>query len=187
MKFAHLNSPAARRIFGAGSHRLPWISVLLTGLLAGCGSSEVYRAPVDQRGVMVEAQAAPRPGEHRPNYHMAMVAQQMVGVRYRYGGHSPSSGFDCSGLIYYSYKRIGLRAPRTTRDLYRYARPVPPSELRTGDILFFKIDGKKVSHAAVYLGNGRMVHAPSSGKHVSYAHLSSPYWSEHLIGAGRLY
>lgn len=187
MKFVRRNSPLAGPVFRADRHRVPWTALLLTGLLAGCGSSEVYRAPVDQSGVMVEAQAPPPPGEHRPNYHMAMVAQQMVGVRYRYGGHSPSSGFDCSGLIYYSYKRIGLRAPRTTRDLYRYARPVHPSELRTGDILFFKIDGKKVSHAAVYLGNGRMVHAPSSGKRVSYAQLSSPYWREHLIGAGRLY
>jgi cell wall-associated NlpC family hydrolase len=198
MKFTHQNSPV-RTAFQAGGHRMQWAALLLAGLLAGCGSSELYRAPVEQRGVMIEPQsvaqagahqqaaAAPRPGQHRPNYHMAMVAKEMVGARYRYGGSSPSSGFDCSGLIYYSYKRIGLRAPRTTRDLYRYARPVHPTEMRTGDILFFKLDRKKVSHAAVYLGNGRMVHAPSSGKYVSYAQLSSPYWSERLIGAGRLY
>ena len=199
MRFAYQISPTAGA-FDQARSRCSWMtSILVAALLAGCGSSEVYRAPVEQRGVMVEPQPehqaathqqasnAPGPGNHRPNYHMAMVAKQMVGVRYRYGGHSPSAGFDCSGLIYYSYKRIGLRAPRTTRDLFRYARPVHPSELRTGDILFFKLDGKKVSHAAIYLGNGRMVHAPSSGKRVSYAQLSSPYWSQRLIGAGRLY
>ncbi len=174
-------------------------SALLLVSLAGCGSSEVYRAPVEHRGTVVNGHAsaspaghtpaseAPRPDEYKPNYHMAMVAKEMVGVRYRYGGSSPSSGFDCSGLIYYSYKRIGLRSPRTTRDLYRHARPVDRSELRTGDILFFKLDGKKVSHAAIYLGNGRMVHAPSSGKRVSYASVRSRFWRSRYIGAGRLY
>ena len=199
MQFAHKTSPTARSVFRAGRHGVRWTAVLLIGLLAACGSSEVYRAPVDQRGVMVEPQSAaqaashqqdanaPPPSEHRPNYHMAMVAKQMVGVRYRYGGHSPSSGFDCSGLIYYSYKRIGLRSPRTTQALYQNARPVHESEIRTGDLLFFRLDGRKVSHAAIYLGNNRMVHAPSSGKRVSYAQLSSPYWRDRLIGAGRLY
>jgi cell wall-associated NlpC family hydrolase len=174
-------------------------AVLFIGLLAGCGSSEAYRAPVEQRGVIVEAQQlsqaatnqqipdAQRPGEQQPNYHMAMVAKQMVGVRYRYGGASPSSGFDCSGLIYYSYKRVGLRSPRTTRDLYQHARPVRRSNIRTGDILFFKLDGKKVSHAAIYLDNDRMVHAPSSGKRVSYANLSSRFWRSRFVSAGRLY
>lgn len=172
--------------------------VILT-FLTGCGSSEVYRAPVEHRGAVVNGHASAghanrhqagqsqRPSGHGANYDMAMVAKEMVGVRYRYGGSSPSSGFDCSGLIYYSYKRIGLRSPRTTRDLHRHARPVNRAELRTGDILFFKLDGKKVSHAAIYLGNGRMVHAPSSGKRVSYASLRTRFWRNRFIGAGRLY
>ncbi len=171
-------------------------AALLLVFLTGCGSSGDYRAPVEHRGAVVNGHAsashapdaeAPRPTGHGPNYDMAMVAKEMVGVRYRYGGSSPSSGFDCSGLIYYSYKRIGLRSPRTTRDLLNRTRPVSRSELRTGDILFFKLDGKKVSHAAIYLGNGRMVHAPSSGKRVSYASLRSRYWRNRFIGAGRLY
>ena len=174
-------------------------SALLLVFLAGCGSGEAYRAPVEHRGTVVNGHAsasqanryqaaeAPRPAGHGPNYDMAMVAKEMVGVRYRYGGSSPSSGFDCSGLIYYSYKRIGLRSPRTTRELLRHAQPVSWSELRTGDILFFKLDGKKVSHAAIYLGNGRMVHAPSSGKRVSYASLRSRFWRSRFTGAGRLY
>jgi murein DD-endopeptidase len=187
MEFVHQIPASARSVSRAGSHPVRWTAVLLIGFLAGCGSSEVYRAPVDQRGVMVEPEPAPRPGARRPNYDMAMVAKQMVGVRYRYGGHSPSSGFDCSGLIYYSYKRIGLRSPRTTTGLYQQSRPVRPGELRTGDLLFFKLEGKKVSHAGIYLGHNRFVHAPSSGKRVAYAQLSTPYWRDHLIGAGRLY
>ncbi len=199
MKFDQQNSRTNRQPRGSKALLAGIASGVVLIFLSGCGSSEVYRVPVDQRGTMVNGHPtsnyashsrvaeAPRPSGHGPNYDMAMAAKEMVGVRYRYGGSSPSSGFDCSGLIYYSYKRIGLRSPRTTRDLYRHARPVDRSELRTGDILFFKLDGKKVSHAAIYLGNGRMVHAPSRGKRVSYASLRSRFWRSRFIGAGRLY
>ncbi len=199
MQFDQKKSRIVRGLRTHGASCAGIASALLLVFLAGCGSSEVYRAPVEHRGMVVNGHASASPAGHtsayeatrqddyKPNYHMAMVAKEMVGVRYRYGGSSPSSGFDCSGLIYYSYKRIGLRSPRTTRDLYRHARPVNRSELRTGDILFFKLDGKKVSHAAIYLGNGRMVHAPSSGKRVSYASLRTRFWRNRFIGAGRLY
>ncbi|MDX1529548.1 MAG: C40 family peptidase [Gammaproteobacteria bacterium] len=199
MKFHEKKSSPDQRLGPQGRLFAGVATALLLAFLSGCGSSEAYRAPVEHRGTMVNGHAspsqanryqaaeAPRTTGHGPNYDMAMVAKEMVGVRYRYGGNSPSSGFDCSGLIYYSYKRIGLRSPRTTRDLYRHARPVNRSELRTGDILFFRLDGKKVSHAAIYLGNGRMVHAPSSGKRVSYASLRSRFWRNRFIGAGRLY
>lgn len=199
MKFDQQESQTGQRPRGQNVLFTGIASALLLVFLAGCGSSEVYRAPVEHRGAVVNGHAyagpashtltseAPRPAGHGPNYDMAMVAKEMVGVRYRYGGSSPSSGFDCSGLIYYSYKRIGLRSPRTTRDLLRQAQPVSRSDLRAGDILFFKLDGKKVSHAAIYLGNGRMVHAPSSGKRVSYASLRTRFWRNRFIGAGRLY
>ncbi len=199
MKFHEQKSRREQRP-GPQSRLFAGVATALTlTFLSACGSNEVYRAPVDHRGTVVNGHAAsspanhsrvaeaPRPSSNGPNFDMAMVAKEMVGVRYRYGGSSPSSGFDCSGLIYYSYKRIGLRSPRTTRDFYRHARPVDRSELRTGDILFFKLDGKKVSHAAIYLGNGRMVHAPSTGKRVSYASLRSRFWRSRFIGAGRLY
>ncbi|MDH3315279.1 MAG: C40 family peptidase [Gammaproteobacteria bacterium] len=199
MQLVDQMSPPTRLITRVRHSYVRLTATLLIGLLAGCGSSEVYQAPVEHRGVFVESQptpqaathqqvpAAPRADEYKPNYHMAMVAKEMVGVRYRYGGSSPSSGFDCSGLIHYSYKRIGLRSPRTTTGLYQHARPVHRSEIRTGDLLFFRLEGKKVSHAGIYLGNNRFVHAPSSGKRVSYAQLSSPYWRNRLIRAGRLY
>ena len=199
MKFDQHKFRSSHQPRGRGAVLAGIASGVILIFLAGCGSSEVYRAPVEHRGAVVNGHAAssqanryqaaevPQPTGHGPNYDMAMVAKEMVGVRYRYGGSSPSAGFDCSGLIHYSYKRIGLRSPRTTRDLYRHARPVSRSELRTGDILFFKLDGKKVSHAAIYLGNGRMVHAPSSGKRVSYASIRTRFWRNRFIGAGRLY
>ena len=104
----------------------------------------------------------------------------MVGRPYRYGGSSPSSGFDCSGLVYFSYRQVGIRLPRSTEDQLRASSPVAPSELRHGDLLFFDQEGKKNSHVGIYLGGGRFVHAPSSGKYVRTDELRSAYWKRHL-------
>lgn len=114
------------------------------------------------------------------------VAKQMLGTPYHFGGASPQRGFDCSGLIYYSFKQVGMNAPRTTQTLYSNAFPVEPTSLQQGDLLFFRIEGK-VSHVGLYIGGNTFVHAPSSGKVVSYASLGTPYWRDRLIKAGRLF
>jgi cell wall-associated NlpC family hydrolase len=104
----------------------------------------------------------------------------MVGRPYRFGGASPAAGFDCSGLVYFSFRQIGVRLPRSTEDQLRASSPVAASELRHGDLLFFDQEGKKNSHVGIYLGGGRFVHAPSSGKYVRTDELRSAYWSRHL-------
>ncbi|MDJ0699839.1 MAG: C40 family peptidase [Woeseiaceae bacterium] len=114
----------------------------------------------------------------------AGVAYQQVGVPYRYGGHSPS-GFDCSGLVHYSYSQAGINVPRTTSALWQRSTPVDQNDLRVGDILFFNVAGK-MSHVGLYLGKRRFVHAPSSGKTVTIGTLDSPYYSTAFIRAGRL-
>ena len=115
-----------------------------------------------------------------------IIAKQMVGKPYRYGSASPERGFDCSGLVYYSFKRAGINAPRTSETLYKNAFPVEPTELRQGDLLFFRIDGK-VSHVGIYIGGDTFLHAPSSGKAVTYGSLADSYWRDRLIQAGRLF
>ena len=115
----------------------------------------------------------------------AAVALEQVGVPYRYGGSSPS-GFDCSGLVQYSYTRAGVRVPRTTGQLWSASNPVGRAELRAGDLLFFSIEGK-MSHVGVYLGKQRFVHAPQSGRKVSVASLNSPFYRAAFIRAGRPY
>jgi cell wall-associated NlpC family hydrolase len=115
----------------------------------------------------------------------ADVALQQVGVPYRYGGASPS-GFDCSGLVQYSYSRAGVAVPRTTIQLWSAATPVNEAEMRPGDLLFFNIEGK-MSHVGVYLDEKRFVHAPQSGRKVSVESLESPFYSAAFIRAGRLY
>lgn len=114
------------------------------------------------------------------------TARQQIGVPYRYGGSTPR-GFDCSGLVHYAYQRAGIEVPRTTGGLLRRAHRVPLSQLRPGDVLFFRVAPPKISHVGIYIGHGRFVHSPSSGKSVSYASLNDQYWSRHIISAGRFY
>jgi cell wall-associated NlpC family hydrolase len=111
-------------------------------------------------------------------------AARMLGKPYRYGGSSPR-GFDCSGLVYYSYRKAGIVIPRTTHEQYRQAGRIPVSGIRPGDLLFFRIDSRKISHVAIYAGQGRILHAPSSGKQVRYDRLDAAYWRRHLAAAGR--
>ncbi|MCP4300099.1 MAG: C40 family peptidase [Gammaproteobacteria bacterium] len=113
----------------------------------------------------------------------AAVAMDQVGAPYRYGGSSPG-GFDCSGLVHYSYSRAGLRVPRTTGQLWSSTQTVARHELLIGDVLFFNIEGK-MSHVGLYLGGQRFVHAPSSGRSVVIASLNSPYYRSAFARAGR--
>jgi cell wall-associated NlpC family hydrolase len=112
-------------------------------------------------------------------------ALKMVGKPYKYGGSTPT-GFDCSGLVQYSYKQAGVSLPRSTDGLLNASAPRRGSRLRPGDLLFFDQEGKKKSHVGIYLGDGRFVHAPSSGKTVRTDKLDSPYWKKHLSEARRI-
>ena len=113
------------------------------------------------------------------------IAQGMLGKPYRPGGNSPQKGFDCSGLVHYAFSQAGIQVPRTTKSLYHQATPVPPGKVRAGDLLFFRINGK-VSHVGIYVAEKTFIHAPSSGKRVSYAQLDNPYWSSRLTKTGRV-
>ena len=132
-----------------------------------------------------EAVTTPLHGK-TPAVVVVQTARQQIGVPYRYGGSTPK-GFDCSGLVHYAYQRAGIKVPRTTGGLMRMAHRVPLSQLRPGDVLFFRIAPPKISHVGLYIGGSRFVHAPSSGKKVSYASLKNEYWKHHLVSAGRLY
>jgi len=114
----------------------------------------------------------------------AALAAKMVGKPYKYGGASPS-GFDCSGLVYYSFRQAGVALPHNTAQQRAASRLVKVAELRRGDLLFFDQEGKKHGHVGIYLGEGRFVHAPSSGKSVRADALSNPYWKKHLTEARR--
>jgi len=112
-------------------------------------------------------------------------AAKMVGKPYKYGGSSPS-GFDCSGLVLFSYRQAGVSLPHNTLQQRNATQRVKLAELKRGDLLFFDQEGKKHSHVGIYVGERRFVHAPSSGKHVRNDSLDSPYWKKHLSEVRRL-
>jgi len=120
-----------------------------------------------------------------PQERAAAEAVKLVGAPYRYGGMTPK-GFDCSGLVLYSYRQAGVALPHSTDQQRHLGKPVRRSELRPGDLVFFDQQGKKHGHVAIYVGNGEMVHAPSSGKRVRRDRLDSPYWKKHLSETRRL-
>jgi len=147
--------------------------------LSGCASS----APSKRAAPVVASQA--RAPEFDRGATAASIAQQQLGVRYRYGGASPTAGFDCSGLVHYSYRRAGLQVPRTSQAQFDAAQKIALTDARPGDILFFR-DQTKLSHVGIYLGQRRFVHAPSSGRAVSVGRLDNPYYREHFVATGRL-
>ena len=114
----------------------------------------------------------------------AATALTMVGRPYKYKGDSPS-GFDCSGLVRYSYLAAGMDVPHSTSLLRDHTRSVTPRDMRKGDLLFFNESGKKYSHVGIYLGNNLFVHATSTGGTVRKDSLDDPYWKKHFLGARR--
>lgn len=113
-----------------------------------------------------------------------------LGKPYRWGGNSPRTGFDCSGLVYYAYKDlVNIRIPRTANEMYhlRDARPVNRSELESGDLVFFRTQGRGTAdHVGVYVGNGKFIQSPRTGRDIQITSLSEDYWVRHYVGARRV-
>ena len=112
----------------------------------------------------------------------ARVALDAVGIPYRWGGESPTSGFDCSGLVRWAYGRVGIDVPHSSYALWDTGRPVERTRVRAGDVLVFS----GLGHVGLYLGRGRMVHAPSSGRTVEVVGLASTTYGTRLVGARRV-
>jgi len=115
----------------------------------------------------------------------ADTALAMVGRPYQYQGDSPE-GFDCSGLVRYSYLSAGMDLPHGTGPLKQRTVPILSRDMRRGDLLFFEQSGKKYSHVGILTGKNRFVHAPSTGKRVREDSLDDPYWKKHFLGARRV-
>ena len=155
------------------------ICISLLGFLVACGSAPMASDAGDR------AHADKVHADRATAQQAAKYARSMVGKPYRYGGNSPG-GFDCSGLVQYSYSRAGYSTPRTTGQLWSAVKTVDRHQLRAGDLLFFSIEGK-MSHVGLYVGERRFVHAPQTGRSVSIESLDAPFYKAAFIRAGRLY
>jgi cell wall-associated NlpC family hydrolase len=139
-------------------------------LLAGCAS---------QRDASVDPEKANE---------VTFSAMQQVGKPYRYGGSSPKTGFDCSGLVDYVYRQsVGIKLPRTVKALNAMHAPtIDKSDLQTGDLVIFATGwGSKPDHAGIYVGKGRFVHSPSTGGKVRLDKLGDDYWQRSFLNGKR--
>jgi cell wall-associated NlpC family hydrolase len=151
-----------------------YIFILITALvfgssLFGCASAPLKPVP----GYSANA------GEKA-----AQTAVSMIGRPYRYRGDSPE-GFDCSGLVRYSYLTAGVDTPHGTEALMKVTKSLSLRNARTGDLLFFEEKGEKYSHVGIYLGGNLFVHAPASRGKVRKDSLLDPYWKKSFIEARR--
>jgi cell wall-associated NlpC family hydrolase len=146
-------------------------------VLVGCGTARPPSTSAGQGGSWpTQRSAAPTLSDEQA-HNIAIHALGLVGTPYRYGGNTPDSGFDCSGLIGYVYRNeVGTPPPRTVAQLSGWGQVIDSSELRTGDLVVFG-RGRAPSHAGIYVGEGRFVHAPSTGGEVRMDHLESKYWA----------
>ncbi|MEA3363634.1 MAG: NlpC/P60 family protein [Thermodesulfobacteriota bacterium] len=140
--------------------------------------------------VIPEAYAAARikrSGQGDMRSELVLTAQRFLGVPYRWGGEDRNNGFDCSGLTMVSYRLNGLNLPRNSRAQFKAGRYVAKKNLKKGDLVFFATKGgKRVTHVGMYIGSGRFIHAPRTGKTVRVAKLSSSFFKKTYVG-GRAY
>ena len=115
-------------------------------------------------------------------------AVNVLGTPYRWGGSSPSKGFDCSGLVKYAFNDVAaVDLPRTSNAMASgHGQKVDRKDLKPGDLLFFKLKSRQVNHVAIYLGNDRFIHAPRRGKSVSIDTLKKPFWNKNYVIAKRV-
>lgn len=175
---------------------LYWL--ILVGLLlmaSACSWDSPYQSPNSSNSPQVIGQDSTQENqESRPDNTVITNAEQermiqtainQIGVPYHYGGNNPN-GFDCSGLVQYSFAEAGITVPRTTSRQLNFFTKISRSELQAGDLVFFKTS-KRQLHVGIMLNSKSFVHAPSSGKEVTTAKLANPYWKSRFLKAGRYY
>lgn len=114
-------------------------------------------------------------------------ALELIGVRYRRGGSSPQTGFDCSGLVNHVFREVhGMILPRSSRAISKTGQSVEKEELQSGDLVLFHNLRKTVTHIGIYIGDNKFVHSPKPGQKVSIADLRERYWSRRYYGARRI-
>jgi cell wall-associated NlpC family hydrolase len=174
----------------AKSRFLMLSSTLLMCLLSACATTQKPQRSYEssQTHRLEDADNAEVRDLNQISNEVIIRAIGLVGTPYRYGGTQPETGFDCSGLIGFVFNEAaGLKLPRTTRELIDIdAKPIDREDLQAGDLIYFNSRGGRVSHIGIYVGEGRFVHAPSTGGLVRIDKLDTPYWNKFYVGAKRV-
>lgn len=151
---------------------MSWNNLTSTNIKVGQKLSVKGKATVTQ----ASTQAA--------NNNVVAIAKQYLGVKYRFGGTSPSTGFDCSGYVSYVFKQAGkMNSRATAAGLYNMSKKV--STPQVGDLVFYSGTYKAgISHVGIYIGNNQMINA--SGSKVQISNIYSSYWKKYFTGFGRI-
>ena len=187
MKVAHYpgKPPRIPAIAATDALRGAGLAVVLLALAACGGGKHAVRRPAPPHDSRTWPQVAP--ADPAAANAVLIRALGLVGTPYRYGGNTQAGGLDCRGLVTYVFRdMLDLRLPRTSRELAAVQGPrIDPRKLAPADLVFFGDHGN-VSHVGIYVGEGRFVHAPSTGGTVRLDYLDGPYWRDHYSGAKRV-
>ncbi|WP_321821725.1 MULTISPECIES: C40 family peptidase [unclassified Burkholderia] len=171
-----------------------WVPVAVVSLLAACSSVPPQSASRTSGMKITTPRAFPAPANF-PKFvdhsvgqeEISIQAMSLVGVPYRWGGNTPTSGFDCSGLVRYVIGRAAdVDLPRTTADMSSRGVSIDPDQVAPGDLIFFNTTGRPHSHVGIYVGKLRFVNAPSTGGTVRLDYLTNPYWAKRFDGIRRV-
>lgn len=147
--------------------------------------NQIKEVPLSPRDQMPQGLFA-WPTGLRADAQVLELARQYLGVPYKYGGETPQEGFDCSGLVQYVFSLRGVAMTRLANEQYLQGQPVNKAELQPGDLVFFNISGQGIDHVGIYAGEAQFIHAPRTGRVVSYDRLDSAYFIRYYQGARRI-
>lgn len=162
---------------------------MLASALLGCGQSWATEPP-PKTNIALEKLHDLRHRAVEFSSHasdLAMQAMGMLGIHYKYGGSTPESGLDCSGLVRYVFKEAwGENLPRTSAEISRVGATIDPQDLQPGDLVFYNTLKRGFSHVGIYLGNNKFIHSPSAGGRVRIESMDLSYWKQRFNGARRI-
>jgi len=164
--------------------RSPLLTFVFAAIVFGCASAFPHEDAAAAVAGQTLTRHGPIPAVPTPTVgeRAAAIAVRAVGVPYRWGGSSPAGGFDCSGLVDWAYGRLGIELPHSSYALYDQGRRIARSRMKPGDLLFFS----GLGHVGIYIGLGRMVHAPHSGTRVQVVKLGRSSYGARLVGVRRV-
>ncbi|MFC4482593.1 Murein DD-endopeptidase MepH precursor [compost metagenome] len=172
------------RLFSLDASRTAALAVSAAALLlAACAGGP----PARQGASVPRAPGKPMIDPSAGLEEISIQAMSLVGTPYRYGGNTPDSGFDCSGLVRYVVQRAAnVSLPRTTEQMGQRGSSLDRSQVASGDLVFFNTTGRANSHVGIYVGQNRFVHAPATGGTVRLEDMGKSYWASRYNGARRV-
>ncbi len=163
-----------------------WLALLSLPCLAVEPSLTMTETLAEAASVNEPSDPAPATWSARAS-EVLVNALSLTGVRYKYGGNSPETGFDCSGFVRYVFKQAtSLTLPHSAMAISQLGKTVPKDELQPGDLVFFNTLRSTFSHVGIYLGNNRFIHSPAKGGKVRIENMDDVYWAKNFNGAQRL-